>query len=314
MNRSRLAALSAGAMFLVASVLVPATALAASSGTMSLSPNTVSTTVGSTFTVTINSQASVPMSGASAGIDFDKTKLQIVSVTKGADWGASSASWVLPSVATIATANNTGHLPAIAAYFSDGTSSLPGTTAALAQVTFFATATGTPSLSLSSSGPDAASILDGTAATYGQPVPAAASGATVTITASVTGSVDAGYFALTCPTSETVPLSRSAVSTVDFQCAVSSNVTWTMSTEDNNPDPNHGHMVDAGQAPVAVLADSLHVISGANNVDLQGAGLQAVATGQNNVSVPLTFSQNVRASDKPGSYGMSVLFSLTSTF
>ncbi|HWT50026.1 MAG TPA: cohesin domain-containing protein [Mycobacterium sp.] len=311
-------------MFLVASVLVPATALAASSGTMSLSPNTVSTTVGSTFTVTINSQASVPMSGASAGIDFDKTKLQIVSVTKGADWGASSASWVLPSVATIATANNSGHLPAIAAYFSDGTSSLPGTTAALAQVTFFATATGTPSLSLSSSGPDAASILDGTAATYGQPVPAAASGATVTITAgsgsntsitaSVTGSVDAGYFALTCPTSETVPLSRSAVSTVDFQCAVSSNVTWTMSTEDNNPDPNHGHMVDAGQAPVAVLADSLHVISGANNVDLMGAGLQAVATGQNNVSVPLTFSQNVRASDKPGSYGMSVLFSLTSTF
>lgn len=327
MNRSRLAALSAGAMFLVASVLVPATASAAGSGSMSLSPNTVSTTVGSTFTVTINSQAATAMSGASSGIDFDKAKLQIVSVQKGAGWGATTASWVLPTVGTIATANSTGHLPAIAAYFSDGTSSLPAsTTEALAQVTFFATASGSPNLTLSSSGPDAAAILDGAAASYGTPVATTASGATVTVaagsgsntsvTATITGSVDAGYFALTCPTSVVVPLVRSAVNTQDFTCAVASNVSWTLSTQDNNPstDPNHGHMVDAAQTPVAHLADSLHIVSGATNVDLQATGLQAVSTGQNNVSVPLTFSQNVRPTDKPGSYGMSVLFSLTSTF
>ena len=84
MNRSRLAALSAGATFLVASVMAPATAMAAGTGSVSLSPANVSTSVGSTFFVDINTQASVAMSGASATIDFDKTMLQIVSVTKPA--------------------------------------------------------------------------------------------------------------------------------------------------------------------------------------------------------------------------------------
>src|SRR5262245_25376390 len=83
-NRSRLAALSAGAMFLVASVIVPATALAAGTGTLSISPSSVSTSTGSTFFVDINSQATVALSGASASVDFDTTKLQIVSVTKPA--------------------------------------------------------------------------------------------------------------------------------------------------------------------------------------------------------------------------------------
>ena len=327
MNRSRLAALSAGAMFLVATVLVPATALAAGSGTLSLSQSSISTTTGSTFSVDINSQATVPMAGASASIDFDKTKIQIVSVTQGAGWNVAGTSWVTPSVSTIATANSTGHLPAIAAFFADGTSTLPAATnKVLATVTFFATATGSASISLPTSGADASAILDGTAATYGTPVSLIATGGTATITAgtgtnssttaNVTGSVDAGYVALTCPSSVTVPLVRNVLNKQDFTCQVGSNVTWTLSSQDNNPDPVlHGYMLDSTQSPVAHLSDSLHVTSSTSDVNLAGAsGLQALATGQNNVALPLTFAQNVRASDKPGSYGMSVLFSITSTF
>src|SRR5262245_8604151 len=127
-NRSRLAALSAGAMFLVASLLVPATALAAGTGTLSVSPATLTTAAGSSFTVDINTQASNAMSGASAAIDFDATKLQIVSVTKGAGWNVAGISWVFPTVSDIAIANSTGHLNTIAAYFTDGTSSVPAST------------------------------------------------------------------------------------------------------------------------------------------------------------------------------------------
>jgi hypothetical protein len=325
-NRSRLAALSAGAMFLVASVLVPATALAAGSGTLSVSPTSVSTSTGSTFFVDINSQATTALSGASTGVDFDKTKLQIISVAMGTGWNTAGVSWVLPTAPTIATANTTGHLPAIAAYFTDGTSSLPANTnEVLARVTFFATATGSASpISLTTSGPDTAALIDGAAASYGTPVATTATGGAVTITASanpnsaittnITGSVDAGFVALTCPTSVNVPLVRNVVNLQDFTCQVGSNVTWTLSTMDNNPDANHGHMVDASQSPVAHLADSLHVRYAANDVDLSSPSLAALATGQNNIALPLTFAQNVRASDKPGAYGMSVLFSITSTF
>ena len=328
MNRSRLAALSAGAMFLLATVFTPIAALAAGTGSLSISPNTVNTTTGSVFSVDITSQASNAMGGASAGIDFDNTKLQIVSVAQpalGTGWNVAGTSWVLPSVATIGTANSTGHLPAIAVFFADGTSSLPAATATtLARVTFFATAAGSPVVSIPTTGVNAAAILDGAAASYGSPVAVTTTGSTVTIasdgnsntaiTTDVTGSVDAGYVSLTCPGGVVVPLVRNVVNVKEFTCQVGSNVTWTMSTKDNNPVANHGHLIDAAQASVAALTDSLHVVSVDHNVDLSGAGLQTLATGQNNSNQLLTFSQNVRPGDKPGSYGMSVLFSITSTF
>jgi len=325
-NRSRLAALSAGAMFLVASVLVPATALAAGTGSLSLSQSSISTTTGSTFTVDVTSQASTAMSGASAAVDFDNTKLQLIGVAKGAAWDVAGITWVVPSVSDIAIANTTGHLPAIAAYFTDGTSSLPAATPTkLATVTFFATGTGSAAVSLPIAG-NKGGIIDGAAATYGSEVVTTSTGAAVTITAgtgsttsttaNVSGSVDAGYVALTCPTSVAVPLVRNVLNKQDFTCNVGSNVTWTLSTQDNNPDPVlHGYMLDSTQTPVVHLSDALHVTSSATDVNLAGAtGLQALATGQNNVVLPLTFVQNVRATDKSGSYGMSVLFSITSTF
>jgi hypothetical protein len=98
---------------------------------------------------------------------------------------------------------------------------------------------------------------------------------------------------------------------------VGSNVTWTLSTKDNdaNGAANHGFMVDPVQAPVAKLANSLHVVSATTNVDLAGSATAfPIYASMNNAAVPLTFSQAVAPQDKPGSYGMSVLFSITSTF
>ena len=325
MNRSRLAALSAGAMFLVASVLVPATAFAAGSGTLSVSPATVTVSTGSTFSVDITSQAGTPMSGASAGVDFDNTKLQIISVTKGANWDVPGVTWVFPTVATIAGANATGHLTTLAAYFADGTSSVPANTATkLATVTFFATATGSATIDLPIAG-NKGGIIDGAAATYGSEVTTVGSGAAVTIstgasgndnvTANVNGSVTAPRLALTCPASVVVPLVRNATNEAPFNCQVASDGNWTLSVKDNNPDGNHGHMVDSSKNPVLVLANSLLLHTSQVDHNLAGApDLFTVYSGAANADVPLTFSQVVAPQDKPGSYGMSVLFSIVNSF
>ena len=342
MNRSRLAALSAGAMFLVASVFMPATAMAAGTGTISLTPPSVSVSAGSTFVATINSQATVPLSGASASIDFDTTKLQIISVAKpaaGTGWNVAGASYVLPSAGTIGTANSTGHLPGVAAFFTDGTSNLPANTnEVVALVTFFATAATSPttSITLPTSGSDPSGLLDGTTGTgYGSAVGTTTSGTTVTIaagtganssvTTNVTGTVDAGFVSLSCPTSITVPLVRGVNNFTDFTCTVGSNTTWTLSVVDQNTDPtSHGYMRDLAQG--IHLHDSAFVhfnkhLDAANNVvydgDVNLAGSpnpQALALSQNNLVAPLTFTQQAEPNDVAGSYSMSLRFSVVSTF
>jgi hypothetical protein len=340
-NRSRLAALSAGAMFLVASVLVPATALAAGTGTLSLSPSNPSTSTGSTFTVTINTQGSVPIEGASASLDFDKTRLEILSVAKptlGTGWNVAGVSYVLPNAGAIAAANSSGHLVSIAAFFTDGTSNLPAaTTEALATVTFFATATGTANISLPTTGSDPGGLLDGSAQpNYGTSVATTSTPASVDIatgtstgstsTTNVTGTVDAGFVALSCPTSITVPLIRNINNTTDFECAVGSNATWTLSVIDQNADPaSHGYMVDPGPPakhlhdPAFVRynkhLDDLNNVVYDTNVNLStNASAQAVANGQNNISAPLTFTQFAEPQDTAGNYSMSLRFTIATTF
>jgi Cohesin domain len=340
-NRSRLAALSAGAMFLVASVFVPATALAGGSGTLSLNPSSVGTSTGSTFPVDIVTNATVAVSGAQASIDFDKTKLQIVSVappTPGTGWNQGGSSYVLPSAATIATANSTGHLPAIGVSFLDGTSNLPAATnEILARVTFFATAVGSSTINLPTTGSDGGAIIDGTVGTtYGSPVATTATGATVSVTAgsgsttssitNITGTVDNGFVSLTCPTSVNIPLVRNVNNLADFECVVGSNVTWTLNAFDTNNDPTtKGHMIDATQNPHAVLHDPLWVRSGKHldngnppqtvydyNQNLANGGI--VAAGQNNQNVGRTFTQMAEPNDVGGTYGIQVLFSAVSSF
>jgi hypothetical protein len=342
-NRSRLAALSAGAIFLVASVLVPATAFAAGTGTISLSPTPVSTTTGSTFTVTINTQAAVAMSGASASINFNKSMLQVISVSTpaaGSGWnvpGATGTTYVAPTVGDIATANSTGHLAATSAYFTDGASSLPANTnEVLATVTFFAIATGSSNITLGTANPDVSSIIDGTPASYGTVVAITTSDSAVGITAggpgsvvgtgttnstsintTITGSVAAPTLALTClPNPVTVPLVRNANNQAPLNCTVGSNGAWTLSVVDPSPaGPTHGKMTDAVQIPTAVLANPLHTVSAQADVDMSASTTAAqLFTSANSVNVGLTLTQIVNPGDKPGSYGMSLVFSVLNTF
>ncbi|HEX8940953.1 MAG TPA: cohesin domain-containing protein [Candidatus Limnocylindrales bacterium] len=314
------------------------------SGTLSLNPSSVTASTGGTFSVDIVTQATAAMSGASASINFDQTKLQIVSVTKGADWNTASSNWVFPSAATIATANSVGHLPAIAAFFNDGTSLPANTNAVLAHVTFFASAAGSSSINLPTAGSDAGVLLDGRTASYGTQIATSSASPTATVTTTgssgstsantnVTGTVDQGYVSLSCPTSETMPLVRNVNNFVDFTCAIGSNTTWTLTVLDQNSDPaTHGYMRDTTQG--IHLHDALYThfnkhvvvdpVSGVPttvyDTDVNMAGgtpagsAQTLATGQNNLVAPLTFTQMAEPNDVAGNYGMSVQFTVNSTF
>jgi hypothetical protein len=111
----------------------------------------------------------------------------------------------------------------------------------------------------------------------------------------------------------------------DFECNIGSNVTWSLSVLDTNSDAaTHGFMRDTTQG--VHLHDSAFVkwnghLDATNtlvydsSVNLAGsASAQAVANGQNNVAVPLTFSQTAEPNDAAGSYSMQVLFSAVTSF
>jgi hypothetical protein len=205
-------------------------------------------------------------------------------------------------------------------------------------VSFFATAAGSSNITLPTTGSDAGGLLDGSSpATYGSPVATTSTGAAITVTTggasnsnvttNVSGTVDAGYVALTCPTAVTVPLVRNVNNVSNFTCSVGSNVTWTLNTVDTNSDPaTHGYMRDTVQVPPARLHDALFIhsnghLDASNNlvydtdVNLSATlSAQAVASGQNNVNVPLTFTQFAEPNDVAGAYAMQVLFSAVSTF
>jgi len=91
---------------------------AAGSGTILFNPS--SATVNHSFSVLIQTNVTVAISGAQTDFTFDQTKLQIVSVTRAADWnGASFPIGVAPQTQqqAIAEANTTGRLRNIGAYY-----------------------------------------------------------------------------------------------------------------------------------------------------------------------------------------------------
>jgi len=335
-NRSRLAVLTAGAVLLVATVLVPATALAAGSGTLSVSPATVTTSSG-TFSVDIASSTSgVNASGAAASVTFDKTKLQIVSVAKasgGESWDAAGASWAgLPNASIIAAANAAGKLPAVGAYLTSG--AMPDDPPqALITVTFLVVACGDSTIGLPV-GPSDGEMLDGTAgATYGDPIAVTStSGAIVnpcgqqtpdvgSSSANITGTVDAGFLALTCPPSTTIPLVRNATNTKDLTCQVSTNIVWNLNANDPKSGPTKGHMTDGAK----VLANPMHVLSGPHaganpgdpptwDYDQNLANGGIVGAGANTTNIALTLSQFGAPQDPAGNYGIQILFQAVNGF
>src|SRR5262245_20698050 len=105
-------------MFLVASVIAPAVATADTGRTNSIkvipSPTTISPVgTGSSFTVNVVANGSVPISGAGAGVSFDNTKLTLTAITKDPTETANGVAYAgFPSAANLAaflsTANGSG--------------------------------------------------------------------------------------------------------------------------------------------------------------------------------------------------------------
>ena len=341
MKRTRLAVLSLAALVILGTVIVPAVALAAGN-TLSIGPAT--TTAGgngSSFTVNVNANGSVPISGVSATVNFDKSRLQVTAITKGPEWVSNGAAFGgFPSAANMASVisgwNGAGKIsPAIAPFFTDGSTNLTAGTDHIAfSVTFQVIGCGASSLDLTV-GPSDGGMLDGTVgATYGAalavtstsgsvvsacptptpaptPTPSAtpppASAPPGAGTANVTGTLDSGFLGITVPTSVVIPLVRNATNTKDVTVTVFSNIVWNLNVQDFKL-VHTGHMTDGAK----FLSNPLGVTNGVYSVNLETGGL--IGTGSNSTNVTTTLSQFVAPVDPPGSYGIQVVYTAVSGF
>jgi hypothetical protein len=80
----RLGMLAVGVVTLTAAMSGWQPALAASSGTLSVSPSVASVLAGGNFTVSVMQTSTATTSGAQADVVFDNTKVQVTNVTRGA--------------------------------------------------------------------------------------------------------------------------------------------------------------------------------------------------------------------------------------
>jgi len=175
-NRSRLAALSAGAMFLIASVFVPAVVSADTGNTNTIkvlnAPTINPPATGGNFDVQIVANGSQLISGAGAGLGFDKAKLQVTALAKDATEIANGVTYLgFPSsgglAAFIATANTNGQVPNISWAYLDGSSTeTANADHGIYTVSFHVIALGDSTLTPNAS----PTLLDGRVATYGNPL------------------------------------------------------------------------------------------------------------------------------------------------
>lgn len=166
---------------LLAVLGVAATASAAGvTGTIALDPATTQVDNGATFSLKVTSNTSVPISGLSASIKYDKSLLQIKSIARAAQW-ASAPLFLAADDKAIALANSKGYLQAVAAdFFPPG--SVPAGSQDFVTVTFQAVGCGTANLTVPYSKAHGDSdMLDGRDTTYGNSIPITTTGATVTV-------------------------------------------------------------------------------------------------------------------------------------
>lgn len=127
--------------FVTGTALASATNTAAN--TVGVSPVNNNQTVGSTFTVTVYSNTSVPLSGAAAGLNFDRTRLQLTSLGQNqtiASDGGQYIGWPADTagMATFVTqANDTGEIPVISWAYINGSSTKYGSGAPAGTNTIF---------------------------------------------------------------------------------------------------------------------------------------------------------------------------------
>jgi hypothetical protein len=169
-------------------VIVPAVAVADTGNTNTIKMLPATTTIspvgiGGSFSVNIVANGAVDISGAGAGLTFDKTKLTLTAMAKDPTEVANGPAYAgFPNVANMATfigdANTVGEIPAIAWSYTDGSSfELANQDHGIFSATFSVTAIGDSSLGvvIGSTG----GLLDGTPANYGAPLTVITTGGTV---------------------------------------------------------------------------------------------------------------------------------------
>jgi hypothetical protein len=148
--RSGAMALLMAGLILMAGLTVGENAHAAGNGTVQISPS--SQTVPGTFTVTIQTNTNVVISGAQSDLTFDQARLQVFSVVRGTAWN--SASFVIgvapqTQQQAIAESNTTGRLKNIGLFYEPGVGSVPVGTHNLVTVTMRAIQCGNNTLGVS---------------------------------------------------------------------------------------------------------------------------------------------------------------------
>src|SRR5262249_14336191 len=123
-------------LFLLASGLLATAVVVADTGntnTIKVSPATTTISppaTGGTITINLVGNGAVDIGGAGVGLQFDKSKLQVTSITKDATEVANGVAYAgFPSAANMATfianANTNGSIPVIAWSYTDGVSFEP---------------------------------------------------------------------------------------------------------------------------------------------------------------------------------------------
>jgi hypothetical protein len=148
--------------------------------TMRIEPASVTVAEGDAFSVTVVHGSPIAVGGAEASVTFDPALLQVVSVTPVGPYARAPIFLPHDVAPSIAAANARGKLATIAAALLPPASAPASTSTPFLVVVFKAVGCGQAVLGLPAGAVDA-TMLDGRAASYGQPLTVGTSGATVTI-------------------------------------------------------------------------------------------------------------------------------------
>jgi hypothetical protein len=318
-----------------ASLPVAGPALAAGSGTVKVTPSAQPAAgPGSTFQLQVITNAGVNTSGVQASVAFDRTLLQITSVTRpsGTAWGTAGVfigtkgdlGTAANMTAQIIDANGTGKLASIAASIVPPAANLAsGVDQVFLAVTFqviACPASGTTTDVTLPTGAADTVLLDAA----GDPVSITTEAAVVTPCASNSGNsttqvrstMNAGFLQIAVPAAVTIPLVRQANNEIDIPVNVYSDGTWTLNVSDAMPAgklaADRGRMADSSR--LLALPMQAQVETGPVRTLDQPTANTNVLNGASTASPVVKLMQAVGATDAGGAYQISVVFTATSGF
>ena len=174
-------------------------------GTLRIDPATTTVAQGGTFSMKVISNTTVATSGVSVSITFDKSIVQVTTVTRSPAW-AGAQLFLAADAAAIATANQKGVLKGVTAAFISPPASVPAGDQEFVTIGFKAVGCGTVTMGtpIGTTNSDS-TLLDGRAATYGASIKLTTAGATVTVCGGAAGSGAPGASSSAQPSDSALP-------------------------------------------------------------------------------------------------------------